>query len=176
MKWNRREKTGRQSSMAKKTQGKTNAMRILDAEHIGYRMAEYEVDESDLSGVHAAESLGVPAETVFKTLVARGDGNELFVFIIPVAENLDLKKAAAASGNKRIEMIHVKELFDLTGYVRGGCSPIGMKKSYPTYIDETAQLYDEIYFSAGKRGLQIILPSDKLCEVTGAEYCDLIKM
>lgn len=162
--------------MAKKTAGKTNAMRILDSEGIEYRMAEYEVDEEDLSGVHAAESLGVSEEIVFKTLVARGDGNELFVFIIPVAENLDLKKAASASGNKRIEMIHLKELFDLTGYVRGGCSPIGMKKAYPTYIDETAQLYDEIYFSAGRRGTQIILNADILCSVTGAQYADLIKM
>ena len=162
--------------MAKKSAGKTNAMRILDSEGIEYRMAEYEVDEDDLSGVHAAESLGVSEEIVFKTLVARGDGNELFVFIIPAAENLDLKKAASASGNKRIEMIHLKELFDLTGYVRGGCSPIGMKKSYPTYIDETAQLYDEIYFSAGRRGTQIILNADILCSVTGAEYADLIKM
>ena len=163
--------------MAKKQKtDKTNAMRMLDSAGMDYRTAEYEVDESDLSGVHAADALGVPAETVFKTLVARGDGNGLFVFIIPVAENLDLKKAAAASGNKRIEMIHVKELFDLTGYVRGGCSPIGMKKVYPTYIDETAQLFDEIYFSAGRRGVQIILDSDKLCEITGAEYCDLIKM
>ncbi len=162
--------------MAKKTAGKTNAMRILDSEGIEYRMAEYEVDEEDLSGVHAAESLGVSEEIVFKTLVARGDGNELFVFIIPVAENLDLKKAAAASGNKRIEMIHLRELFDLTGYVRGGCSPIGMKKAFPTYIDETAQLYDEIYFSAGRRGTQIILNADILCGVTGAEYADLIKM
>lgn len=162
--------------MAKKTAGKTNAMRILDSEGIEYRMAEYEVDEEDLSGVHAAESLGVSEEIVFKTLVARGDGNELFVFIIPVAENLDLKKAASASGNKRIEMIHLKELFDLTGYIRGGCSPIGMKKAYPTYIDETAQLYDEIYFSAGRRGTQIILNADILCRVTGAEYADLIKM
>lgn len=162
--------------MAKKSAGKTNAMRILDSEGIEYRMAEYEVDEEDLSGVHAAESLGVSEEIVFKTLVARGDGNELFVFIIPAAENLDLKKAASASGNKRIEMIHLKELFDLTGYVRGGCSPIGMKKTYPTYIDETAQLYDEIYFSAGRRGTQIILNADILCSVTGAEYADLIKM
>ena len=151
-------------------------MRLLDAAGISYGMAEYEVDESDLSGVHAADELGVPAETVFKTLVARGDGNGLFVFVIPVAENLDLKKAAAASGNKRIEMVHVRELFDLTGYVRGGCSPIGMKKVYPSYVDETAQLYDEIYFSAGRRGAQIILAPNKLCEVTGAEYADLTKV
>ena len=162
--------------MAKKTSAKTNAMRLLDAAGISYGMAEYEVDESDLSGVHAADELGVPAETVFKTLVARGDGNGLFVFVIPVAENLDLKKAAAASGNKRIEMVHVRELFELTGYVRGGCSPIGMKKVYPSYVDETAQLYDEIYFSAGRRGAQIILAPDKLCEVTGAEYADLTKV
>ena len=162
--------------MAKKTSAKTNAMRLLDAAGISYGMAEYEVDESDLSGVHAADELGVPAETVFKTLVARGDGNGLFVFVIPVAENLDLKKAAAASGNKRIEMVHVRELFDLTGYVRGGCSPIGMEKVYPSYVDETAQLYDEIYFSAGRRGAQIILTPDKLCEVTGAEYADLTKV
>lgn len=162
--------------MAKKTSAKTNAMRLLDAAGISYGMAEYEVDESDLSGVHAADELGVPAETVFKTLVARGDGNGLFVFVIPVAENLDLKKAAAASGNKRIEMVHVRELFDLTGYVRGGCSPIGMKKVYPSYVDETAQLYEEIYFSAGRRGAQIILAPDKLCEVTGAEYADLTKV
>ena len=162
--------------MAKKTSAKTNAMRLLDAAGISYGMAEYEVDESDLSGVHAADELGVPAETVFKTLVARGDGNGLFVFVIPVAENLDLKKAAAASGNKRIEMVHVRELFDLTGYVRGGCSPIGMKKVYPSYVDETAQLYDEIYFSAGRRGAQIILAPNKLCEVTGAEYADLTKV
>ena len=151
-------------------------MRLLDAAGISYGMAEYEVDESDLSGVHAADELGVPAETVFKTLVARGDGNGLFVFVIPVAENLDLKKAAAASGNKRIEMVHVRELFELTGYVRGGCSPIGMKKVYPSYVDETAQLYEEIYFSAGRRGAQIILAPDKLCEVTGAEYADLTKV
>ena len=162
--------------MAKKTSAKTNAMRLLDAAGISYGMAEYEVDESDLSGVHAADELGVPAETVFKTLVARGDGNGLFVFVIPVAENLDLKKAAAASGNKRIEMVHVRELFDLTGYVRGGCSPIGMKKVYPSYVDETAQLYEEIYFSAGRRGSQIILAPDKLCEVTGAQYADLTKV
>ena len=162
--------------MAKKSGGKTNAMRMLDAAGISFRMAEYEVDESDLSGVHAADELGVPAETVFKTLVARGDGNELFVFVIPVAENLDLKKAAASSGNKKIEMVHVKELLELTGYVRGGCSPIGMKKAYPTYMDETAQLYDEIYFSAGRRGSQIILAPDKLCEVTGAQYADLTKV
>ena len=162
--------------MAKEKVQKTNAMRLLDSAGISYSMASYDYDESDLSGVHAAKELGVSEDIVFKTLVTRGDGIAIFVFVIPVAESLDLKKAAKASGNKSIEMIHVKELFDLTGYVRGGCSPIGMKKTYPTYIDETAQLYDEIYFSAGRRGAQIILDPDKLCEVTGAEYADITKV
>lgn len=161
--------------MAKEKVQKTNAMRLLDSAGIDYSMASYEYDESDLSGVHAASELGVSEDIVFKTLVTRGDDNALFVFVIPVAESLDLKKAAKASGNKKIEMIHVKEIFDLTGYLRGGCSPIGMKKAYPTYIDETAVLWDKIYFSAGKRGVQIILEPDKLAEVSGAEFVDLTK-
>ena len=162
--------------MAKEKIQKTNAMRLLDSAGLDYEMASYDYDESDLSGVHAAAELGVSPEIVFKTLVTRGDGNAFFVFVIPVAESLDLKKAARVSGNKKIEMIHVRELFDLTGYVRGGCSPIGMKKTYPTYIDETAQLYDEIYFSAGRRGAQIILDPDRLCEATGAKYADITKI
>ena len=160
--------------MAKKQQmQKTNAMRLLDAENIEYSMASYEYDESDLSGVHAAEELGVSPDIVFKTLVTRGDGGNLFVFVIPVAESLDLKKAAKVSGNKKIEMIHVREIQELTGYIRGGCSPIGMKKLYPTFIDETAILYESIYFSAGKRGVQIILEPDKLSEIVHAEFTDL---
>ena len=150
-------------------------MRQLDAAGIEYEMAEYDVDESDLSGVHAAEELGVSEDEVFKTLVTRGDNNLLSVFVIPSGANLDLKKAAAASGNKRIEMIHVKELFDLTGYIRGGCSPIGMKKQYPTFIDETAVLFDKIYFSAGKRGVQIILSPETLADFIGAEFADITK-
>ncbi len=162
--------------MAKKQKiDKTNAMRQLDAAGIEYEMAEYDVDESDLSGVHAAEELGVSEDEVFKTLVTRGDNNLLSVFVIPSGANLDLKKAAAASGNKRIEMIHVKELFDLTGYIRGGCSPIGMKKQYPTFIDETAVLFDKIYFSAGKRGVQIILSPETLADFIGAEFADITK-
>lgn len=162
--------------MAKKQKiDKTNAMRQLDSAGIEYEMSEYEVDESDLSGVHAAESLGVSEDEVFKTLVTRGDNNQLFVFVISSGASLDLKKAAQASGNKKVEMIHVKEIFDLTGYIRGGCSPIGMKKQYPTYIDETAVLFDKIYFSAGKRGVQIILPPDTLAEFIDAEFCDLTK-
>jgi len=161
--------------MAKEKVQKTNAMRLLDSAGIDYSMASYDYDESDLSGVHAAQELGVSQDIVFKTLVTRGDGNAFFVFVIPVAESLDLKKAAKASGNKSIEMIHVKEILDITGYIRGGCSPIGMKKAYPTYIDETAVLFDEIYFSAGKRGVQIILNPETLAEVSNAEFVDLTK-
>ena len=163
--------------MAKKNSktDKTNAMRQLDTAGIEYETDEYEYDESDLSGVHAAQALGVSEDEVFKTLVTRGDNNMLCVFVIPSGANLDLKKAAAASGNKRIEMIHLKELFDLTGYIRGGCSPIGMKKQFPTYIDETAVLFDKIYFSAGKRGVQIILPPETLADFIGAEVADLTK-
>ena len=131
--------------MAKEKIQKTNAMRLLDSAGISYSMASYDYDESDLSGVHAAKELGVSEDIVFKTLVTRGDGNAIFVFVIPVAESLDLKKAAKASGNKSIEMIHVKEILDITGYIRGGCSPIGMKKAYPTFIDETAILSEKIY-------------------------------
>ena len=159
--------------MAKEKIQKTNAMRLLDSAGLDYEMASYDYDESDLSGVHAAAELGVAPEIVFKTLVTRGDGNAFFVFVIPVAESLDLKKAAKASGNKKIEMIHVKEILDITGYIRGGCSPIGMKKPFPTYIDETAQLYEKIYFSAGKRGVQIILDPEELTSVTGGIFTDL---
>lgn len=161
--------------MAKDKLKKTNAMRMLDSAGLEYSMASYEYDESDLSGVHAASELGVSPDIVFKTLVTRNEKNENFVFVIPVAESLDLKKAARASGNKSIEMIHVKEIEGLTGYIRGGCSPIGMKKLFPTYLDETAALYDEIYFSAGKRGVQIILEPDKLIEMISGEYADLTK-
>ena len=161
--------------MAKKQVNKTNAMRMLESLGIEYSTSTYNYDESDLSGVHAAQELGVSPDIVFKTLVTRGDKGDLAVFVIPVAETLDLKKAAKASGNKSIEMIHVKELFDLTGYIRGGCSPIGMKRSYPTFIDETAVLFDFIYFSAGKRGVQIILSPDQLAEAVHAEFADLTR-
>ena len=153
----------------------TNAMRMLKQANIPYDVSEYEVDESDLSGVHAAEMLGVDADCVFKTLVARGDKKGISVFCIPVAEELDLKKCAAATGDKRVEMIHVKELLGLTGYVRGGCSPIGMKKKYPTYIDEIATLFDKIYVSAGMRGQQIIVDPEDLRAYTEAAFADLTK-
>lgn len=153
----------------------TNAMRLLTKAGISFRTSEYEVDENDLSGVHAAASLGVEPERVFKTLVARGDKNGLAVFCIPVAEELDLKKSAAVTGNKRIEMIHVRELLGLTGYIRGGCSPVGMKKAYPTWIDETAMLFDDIFVSAGVRGQQLIIAPEDLRTFTGAEYADLTR-
>ncbi len=152
---------------------KTNAMRLLSAAGVSFRTAEYPWDESDLSGVHAAEALGMAPETVFKTLVARGDKTGPLVFCIPVAESLDQRKAAAASGNKRVELVPLKELLGLTGYVRGGCSPVGMKKHYPTCIDETAQLFDEIAVSAGMRGEQLILSPADLAAFVGAAFADL---
>ena len=147
---------------------KTNVMRLLDAAGVHYRTAEYEYDESDLSGRHAAEQLDLPAEQVFKTLVARGDKTGPVVFCIPVLDELDLRRAAAVSGNKKVELIHLKELLPLTGYLRGGCSPIGMKKKFPTYIDETCILFDEIAVSAGARGKQIIFSPDDLISYTAA--------
>jgi len=153
----------------------TNAMRLLRQADIDFDTSEYEVDESDLSGVHAADMLGVEPDCVFKTLVARGERKGLAVFRIPVAEELDLKKCAAAMGDKKVEMIHVKELLGLTGYVRGGCSPIGMKKKYPTYIDEIATLFDRIYVSAGMRGQQIILAPEDLRAFTEASFVDVTK-
>lgn len=153
----------------------TNAMRLLTKAGIPFDTSEYPVDESDLSGVHAAEALGVEPDRVFKTLVARGDRKGLSVFCIPVAEELDLRKCAAATGDKKIEMIHVKELPGLTGYIRGGCSPIGMKKKYPTFIDEIATLFDRIYVSAGLRGQQLIIDPQDLRTYTEATFADLTK-
>jgi len=140
----------------------------LEAAGVAFTLGEYEVDEDDLSGVHAAEMIGMPPEQVFKTLVARGDRNGIAVFCIPVAEELDLKRAAAVSGNKSLQMVHVKDLLGLTGYIRGGCSPIGMKKQYPTYIDETCILFDRIAVSAGRRGLQLLIDPEDLCGFVGA--------
>lgn len=153
----------------------TNVMRLLKQANIPFETGEYEVDESDLSGVHAAQMLGVDPDCVFKTLVAKGEKKGIHVFCIPVAQELDLKKCAAAAGEKKIEMIHVKDLLGLTGYVRGGCSPIGMKKKYPTTIDETAILFDQIYVSAGMRGEQVILNPETLAEFIGANFADVTK-
>ena len=153
----------------------TNAMRLLTQAGIPFETAEYPVDESDLSGVHAAEMLGVEADCVFKTLVVRGERKGVCVFVIPVAEELDLKKCACAMGDKKAEMIHVKELLGLTGYVRGGCSPVGMKKKYPTFIDEIATLFDRVYVSAGLRGQQLIINPEDLRSYTEASFVDLTK-
>lgn len=153
----------------------TNAMRLLKQAGIPFGNSQYEVDESDLSGVHAASMLGVDPDCVFKTLVARGEKKGIYVFCIPVAQELDLKKCAAATGEKKVEMIHVKELLGLTGYVRGGCSPVGMKKKYPTFIDEVATLFDEIYVSAGMRGQQLIVDPENLRAYTDATFADLTK-
>lgn len=154
---------------------KTNAMRLLDAAGIAYRTAEYDYDESDLSGSHAAQAIGMPPGQVFKTLVTCGDKNGVAVFCIPVHMELDLKKAAAVSGNKKLELIHVRDLLPLTGYIRGGCSPIGMKKKYPAFLDETIVLWDEVAVSAGVRGRQILLSPVDLTNYIGASHADLTK-
>ena len=152
---------------------KTNAVRLVEQAKIPCREHFYEFDENDLSGLHAAEALGKPAEEVFKTLVARGAKTGLNVFCIPVCCELDLKKAAKAAGDKNMELIPVKELLALTGYIRGGCSPVGMKKKYPTYFDETAELYDPIAVSAGERGHQMEVEPMALVDLVEATLVDL---
>ncbi|GET20536.1 Cys-tRNA(Pro) deacylase [Prolixibacter denitrificans] len=152
---------------------KTNAARILDRQKISYQLAEYTVDENDLSAEHLAEVSGFPVEKVYKTLVARGDRNGIFVCVIPGAASLDLKKAAKASGNKKVAMVLMKELEPLTGYIRGGCSPLGMKKNYPVFIDESAFELEEIFISAGQRGLQLRLAPADLQKATGAQVVSL---
>lgn len=152
---------------------KTNAMRLLAQAGIEYKLLEYEVDENNLAGIHVAEQTGLPIEQVFKTLVAHGEKQGYLVFCIPVAEELDLKKVAQVVGDKKIELVHVKELLSLTGYIRGGCSPVGMKKKFPTYFDETAELFEKISVSAGVRGGQLYLDREKLVTYLGATYADL---
>ena len=154
---------------------KTNAVRLVQQAGIPCREAFYEYDEKDLSGVHAAHAVGMPEEQVFKTLVARGEKTGINVFCIPVCCALDLKKAAKAAGDKNMEMVAVKDLLGLTGYIRGGCSPVGMKKKYPTYFDETCILWDEIAVSAGARGHQIIVPPEELASLVNAELADIIQ-
>ena len=154
---------------------KTNAVRLVQQAGIPCREEFYEFDEHDLNGNHAAAAIGKPAEEVFKTLVARGPKTGINVFCIPVCCELDLKKAAKAAGDKSMELIHVKELLPLTGYIRGGCSPLGMKKKYPTFFDETCQLYDEIAVSAGARGHQMLVPPEALASLVGAKLVDLIQ-
>ena len=152
---------------------KTNAMRRLDAAKIKYEVKEYEVDENDLSGTHIAEQIGLPFPQVFKTLVAKGEKSGVVVFCIPVDKEIDLKKAAVITGNKKLEMLHVKDLLSTTGYIRGGCSPIGMKKKFPTYIDESSQHFEQITVSAGVRGAQLLLNVDELVKFTEAKICQI---
>ena len=153
---------------------KTNAVRLVQQAGIPCREAWYDFDENDLSGMHAAEAVGLPPEQVFKTLVARGAKNGILVFCIPVCCELDLKKAAKAAGDKSISMVTVKELLPLTGYIRGGCSPVGMKKLYPIFMEESCLLFDEIAVSAGERGHQMILSPSRLAQLTNAQIVDII--
>ena len=152
---------------------KTNAVRLVQQAGISCREQFYEYDEKDLSGIHAANAIGMPPEQVFKTLVTRGERTGIHVFCIPVCCELDLKKAAKAAGDKKIDLIPVKELLSLTGYIRGGCSPVGMKKKFPTYLDETCILWEEIAVSAGERGHQMILPPEELARITDAKLVDI---
>lgn len=157
--------------MAKKV--KTNASRLLEGAGVSHTLVEYPVDENHLEATHVAACLGEDIRQVYKTLVLRGDRHGLLVGVVPGDREIDLKKIAKASGNKKVEMIHMKELLPLTGYIRGGCSPIGMKKPLPTYIQEECLCLDKIYVSAGQRGLQICLAPKDLIAYTGAEPADI---
>ena len=152
---------------------KTNAMRQLDAAKIKYEICEYEVDENDLSGTHIADQIGLAYEQVFKTIVTRGDKTGYLVFCIPCHKEIDLKAAASATGNKRVEPVHVKELLGLTGYIRGGCSPVGMKKKFPTWFDESALTQEKITVSAGVRGMQLLLDTSDIIKFTAAKTADV---
>lgn len=159
--------------MAKDKINKTNACRILDQKKIDYELVPYEVDETDLGAQHIADQLGEDINQVFKTLVLKGDKIGYFVCVIPGCDEVDLKKTAKATGNKSCDLIPMKELLPLTGYIRGGCSPVGMKKPFPTFIHETCQLFDYIYVSAGVRGLQFKLKPDDLVQTVGMTVADL---
>jgi Cys-tRNA(Pro)/Cys-tRNA(Cys) deacylase len=152
---------------------KTNVIRILETNSIHHTIHNYETDD-DLTGLTVAHKIGAEPDSVFKTLVTLGDKNSIFVFCLPVTAELNLKKAASVSGNKKLEMLKMKDLFSTTGYVRGGCSPIGMKKKFPTCIDETAQIFEKIFVSAGIRGTQVCLSPLDLRQLIEAEFADII--
>ena len=154
---------------------KTNVVRLLETAHIPFATHEYEYDENDLAAQHVADALGQDINRVFKTLVLRGERTGLFVCGVPGNSEVTLKKAAAAAGDKKAEMIAMKELLPLTGYIRGGCSPIGMKKPFPTFFHTTALDYDKIYVSAGVRGLQLEISPEDLIRYVGAEVTDLVQ-
>lgn len=160
--------------MAKSKEVKTNAMRILESMKIPFTHHTYECGEF-VDGIQIADKLGLPYEKVYKTLVTQGNSKNYFVFVIPIAEELDLKKAAKAVGEKSVEMIHVKDINSITGYIRGGCTAIGMKKQFVTRIDESAKSQPDIYVSGGRIGSQINLKPDDLAKAAGAEYADIIK-
>ena len=153
---------------------KTNAARILDELHINYELKDYPVDEEHLDAVHVAKEVGMPPEQVFKTLCVRGDKTGVIFAVIPGNGELNLKALARVSGNKRCEMVHLKEVLPLTGYIRGGCSPLGAKKDYPVFMDETCWLFDRIAISAGLRGMQILAAPEDLVRATGAAVDTLI--
>jgi len=152
---------------------KTNVMRLLESAKIPFEILEYEVDENDLSGMSTAKKTGKDPSQIFKTLVFSGEKHGFGVCCIPACEELDLKKTAKIFGEKKVEMLHVKDLLKTTGYIRGGCSPVGMKKQFPTVIDETAILFDKIYVSAGVRGVMLGVAPDTLAEYIGAELLDV---
>ncbi len=156
-----------------KKENKTNAMRILDKEKIPYEAFYYDCDEF-VDGVHIADMLGQPYESSFKTLVMQGKSKNYFVFVLPIAEEVDMKKAARVVGEKSLEMLHVKDIQAVTGYIRGGVTSIGMKKKYPTVIHETAQLYDTIIVSGGMLGTQIHLKPDDLCKAVSGSFADIV--
>ena len=153
---------------------KTNAARLLDSAKVCYELIPYEFDENDLAATHVAEQLNEDIEQVFKTLVLKGDKTGVFVCVVPGNREVDLKKAAKVSGNKKCDMIPMKELLGTTGYIRGGCSPIGMKKPFPIFIHETMEGLNPVYVSAGQRGLQIKISGNDLISFTGATVCDLV--
>lgn len=158
--------------MSKKV-NKTNAVRILDSKKINYDIFEYEIEDGQIDGESVCKKLNVSASESLKTLVARGKGNSVYVFVVAIDKELDLKKAAKVSGEKKIEMLAVKDLLDVTGYIRGGCSPIGMKKHFPTFIDENVKNLSKVYVSGGRKGISIgISPSD-LEFVTASEFSDI---
>jgi Cys-tRNA(Pro)/Cys-tRNA(Cys) deacylase len=154
--------------------GKTNAMRILDKNKVDYNIISYDTSDGEVDGISVAKKIGKSVDQVYKTLVGQGK-EEIYVFIIPVHNELDLKKAAIVTGEKKIELIHVKDILKITGYIRGGCSPLGMKKLYKTYVHESGLMLDEIIVSAGKIGLQIEMDPMRLIDIIDAEYLDLIK-
>ena len=159
--------------MAKNKEIKTNAMRLLETKKIPYEAHTYECDEF-VDGIQIADMLGLPYEKVYKTLVTQGNSKNYFVFVIPIEAELDMKKAAKSVGEKSVAMLHVKDINAVTGYIRGGCSPIGMKKKFPTYIEETAQLYDTIMVSAGQRGVQVTVSPEDLREYVDGIFVGLV--